>query len=460
MHTGLALVTVNAPQRRVDIALPPDVPLADLLSEILRNAGVGLADDGEAHGGWVLRRPDGAALDAGATLHDQGVRDGDVLHLVPARQEWPEVEFDDVVEAIADGARRRGSAWSQRETVIAALAAAGAVLAVALVMLLRAGPDSIAAMLTTLGVAASLTVAGILAARAYSHRAAGVALGAYSLPCAFAAGALLLASGGDPVGPVPGLRWLGAPELLLGSAALALHGVLGIIGVGAGRRIFTAAVLTGLLGVGTAAVGFGLTAHGAAAVLLAVLVCGVGLLPLLAIRLARLPIPPVTPAGADPDRPDHARVQAAVTRAEELLGGLLIGHAVLAAVAATVLATTGGAWGRTLAGVCGVALLLRSRVFFTVRQRVPLLVAGAAALAAVALAVADRPDTTTTVLAGALGLGAAVLFTTAGIGYARRPAGPYLGRTADLLDTALLVAVIPVACAVLGLFAQARTLVD
>jgi len=456
MHTGLALVTVNAPRSRVDIALPQDVPLADLLPEILRHAGAGLADDGERHGGWVLRRTDGAALSGGETLHTQGVRDGDVLHLVAARQEWPEVEFDDVVEAIAEGARRRGTAWSGPQTVTTTLAAAGAVLGVALVMLLRAGPDRLGAMLTTLGVAASLTVAGILAARAYGHRAAGVALGAYSLPYAFAAGALLLATG-DPVGPVPGLRWIGAPELLLGSTALALHGVLGIIGVGAGRRIFAAAVLTGLLGAATAGIGFGLTAPGAAAILLAVLACGVGLLPLAAIRLARLPIPPV---GPDQERPDRARVFAAVTRAEELLGGMLIGHAVLSAAAATVLATTGGAWGRVLAAVCGVALLLRSRVFVTVRQRVPLLAAGSAALAVVALAVASRPDPTTTVAAGVLGLAVAVLLTVAGATYAQRPAGPYLGRTADILDTALLVAVIPVACAVLGLFAHASTLID
>ncbi|MEV4623453.1 type VII secretion integral membrane protein EccD [Asanoa sp. NPDC049573] len=456
MHTGLALVTVNAPQRRVDIALPQDVPLADLLPEILRHAGAGLADDGERHGGWVLRRPDGAALVGGETLHAQGVRDGDVLHLVAAQQDWPELEFDDVVEAIAEGARRRGTAWSGRQTATATLAAAGMLLGVALIMLLRAGPDSVAAMLTTLGIAASLTVAGILAARAYGHRAAGVALGAYSLPYAFAAGALLLATA-DPVGPVPGLRWIGAPELLLGSAALALHGVLGIIGVGAGRRIFTAAVLTGALGAATAGIGFGLTAPGAAAILLAVLVCGVGLLPLVAIRLARIPIPPV---GPDQARPDQARVFAAVTRAEEILSGLMIGHGVLSAAGAMVLATTGGAWGGVLSVVCGVALLLRSRVFVTVRQRVPLLAAGGVALAVAALAGASRPDPTTTVAAGVIGLGLAVLVTVAGVTYAHRPAGPYLGRAADILDTVLLVAVIPVAGAVLGLYAHARTLVD
>jgi type VII secretion integral membrane protein EccD len=231
--------------------------------------------------------------------------------------------------------------------------------------------------------------------------------------------------------------------------------------VGAGRRIFAAAVLTGLLGVLTAAVGFALTAHGTAAILLAVLVCGAGVLPLIAIRLGRLPIPSVTvPPDADPERPDRLRVFAAVARAEDLLGGMLIGHAVLSVAAATVLATVGGGWGQALAAVCGVALLFRSRVFVTVRHRVPLLVAGTGALTAAALAVAGRPDTVPTVVAGALGLVVALLLTVAGVAYATRPAGPYLGRTADLLDTALLVAVVPVACAVLGLFANARTLVD
>ena len=47
MSVGLARVTISAPQRRVDVALPEHVPLAELLPEVLRHAGEGLADDGE-----------------------------------------------------------------------------------------------------------------------------------------------------------------------------------------------------------------------------------------------------------------------------------------------------------------------------------------------------------------------------------------------------------------------------
>src|SRR3954464_6772299 len=107
MSVALARVPISAPQRRVDVALPEHVPLAELLPEVLRHAGEGLADDGEKHGGWVLRRTDGVGLGAAQGLFPQGVRDGEVLHLVPAHDEWPDLESADVVEAIAEGARRR-----------------------------------------------------------------------------------------------------------------------------------------------------------------------------------------------------------------------------------------------------------------------------------------------------------------------------------------------------------------
>src|SRR3954465_2283747 len=108
MSVGLARVTISAPNRRVDVALPEHVPLAELLPEVLRHAGEGLADEGERHGGWLLRRTDGVALATAQGLFPQGVRDGEVLHLVPAHEQWPELEYDDVVGAIAEGAPPRG----------------------------------------------------------------------------------------------------------------------------------------------------------------------------------------------------------------------------------------------------------------------------------------------------------------------------------------------------------------
>ncbi|HEX5741072.1 MAG TPA: EsaB/YukD family protein, partial [Pilimelia sp.] len=102
---GLVRLTVHAPARRLDLTLPAHVPLAELLPELLRHAGDDLADLGERHGGWLLRRATGEPLSPAAHLYAQGVRDGAVVHLVPAGERWPEPEFDDVAEAVAHSAR-------------------------------------------------------------------------------------------------------------------------------------------------------------------------------------------------------------------------------------------------------------------------------------------------------------------------------------------------------------------
>jgi type VII secretion integral membrane protein EccD len=465
MAIGLARVTISAPQRRLDVALPEQVPLAELLPEVLRHAGEGLADDGERHGGWVLRRTDGAVLATAQALLPQGVRDGEVLHLVPARAEWPELEYDDVVEAIADGARRRGAAWSPGATRTATLAGAGVPLAVGLLAVLAGGPAQHTGWPVAAGVALLLVLAGTAASRAYGDGPTGTALGGYALPWAAAAGALSVGSG-DPVGPFTPLPWLGGPELLAGSVALLLGSVLGLLGVASRGRVFVAGATTGLAGAGAALGGLLLDPAGTAAVLLCLLVFALGGLPLLAIRLGKVPLPPISlPAGGAAeglqglrDLPDKGRVHAAVARTEEVLTGLLLGHAVLAVAATAVLVATGGLAGRLLAVVGCAVLLLRSRLFVAVRHRVPPVVAGLTGYVLLGAVLAGPAGTTGRLLLAGSGLAAALAAVLAGATYARRPASPYLGRLADLADTALVVSVVPVACAVLDLYDRARGL--
>jgi type VII secretion integral membrane protein EccD len=469
VSVGLARVTINAPSRRIDVALPEHVPLAELLPEVLRHAGEGLADDGEKHGGWVLRRTDGVALATAQGLFPQGVRDGEILHLVPARNDWPELEYDDVVEAIAEGARRRGSAWTASTTRTATLAAAGVLLSVGLLALLLAGPAWTGAAFAGLGVAVVLAVAGVTASRAYGDARAGAALGAYAMPYAFAGGAVLVSSG-DRVGVLAPVAWLGDAELLAGSVALLLVAALGGIGVAGSLRLFTAGSVAGLLGAVAAGTSMVTSAAGAAAVLMSILVCGIGALPLLAIRFGKMPTPPVTlPTGVDAaagftgvnaagavdaarERPDRVSVFAAVTRTEELLAGMLLGHAVLAAGAFLVLAASGALSARILIAIAAAALLLRSRLFVTLRQRLPLVVGGLTGtfvLGADLLRAAGGPQLLA-VTAAVLIL--AIVTVVAGATYSRRPPSPYLGRAADLTDTLAVVSVIPVACAVIGLY--------
>lgn len=466
MTIGLARVTISAPQRRVDVALPEQVPLAELLPEVLRHAGEGLADDGERHGGWVLRRTDGAVLATAQALLPQGVRDGEVLHLVPARAEWPELEYDDVVEAIADGARRRGGAWSPAATRAAALAGAAVPLAVGLLAVTAGGPAHEAAWPAAAVVALLLTLAGVVASRAHDDGPAGATLGGYALPYAAAAGALAVTSG-DPVGPVPGLRWIGAPELLAGSVALLLVSVLG-----AGRRRHPATGLRGgrhrrgcrrAGGPRRAAAQPG--RHGGGAALRAGLRRGGGAAaghPARQGAAAPITLPTGDPGGADRarDLPDRDRVYAAVARTEEMLTGMLLGHAVLAVAAAVVLGLSGGTAGRLLVAVAAAVLLLRSRLFVSLRHRVPTVAAGLAGYAVLGAVLVDGSGPTGRLALVVGGLMLALVAVAAGTTYARRPVSPYVGRLADLTDTALVVSVVPVACAVLDLYERARGLLS
>ena len=482
MSVGLARVTISAPHRRVDVALPEHVPLAELLPEVLRHAGESLADDGEQHGGWLLRRTDGVALAAALGLFAQGVRDGEVLFLVPAREEWPELEYDDVVEAIAEGARRRGGAWTASTTRMATLAGGTVLLALGLFAVLAAGPVWSGAAFAGLGAAVFLTLAAVTASRAYGDALGGAVLGACAMPYAFAGGAVLVASG-DRAGIVAAVPWLGGPELLSGSVALLLVAVVGAIGVAAALRLFTAGITVGLFGAVTALVSVLTSAAGAAAVLLSALVCGIGAMPLLAIRFGKMPTPPVTlPAGGNAEgftaaqtaaaqtaaaqtaaqtagaldaareRPDRATVFAAVARTEELLTGMLIGHAVLSTGTFLVLAASRALSAQILIAISAVALLLRSRLFVTLRQRVPLIIGGLAGIAALGVDLLWRADPDMWLAVSALGLLLALITVAAGATWSHRPPSPYLGRAADLLDTLVVLSVIPVACAVVGLY--------
>jgi type VII secretion integral membrane protein EccD len=449
-------VTISSPQRRVDVALPDGVPLAELLPELLGHAGEGLADDGERHGGWLLRRGDGTALSTAAPLAAQGVRDGAVLHLVPARAEWPELEYDDVVEAIAAGSRRYGAGWSAGASRATGLVAAGLVLAVGLVAVLGSGPGWTVPGLVALGVCALLLVVGVVASRAYGDGPVGATLAAYAVPFAFVGGLLVLRQ--DTGGPD---EW----HLLVGSTVMLLVSLIAAVGVGYALRLFVAGATAGVLGVVAALIGHLTSAAGAAAALLALLVASIGTIPLLAIRLGKLPMPattlPVDPSAGSQalePLPDRERVFAAVARTDEMLTGMLLGLTIAGVASALLLARTGDLAAELLIGVASGALLLRGRLFVTIRQRLPLIAAGVAGYVLLAAGVlVERGGGLA--LVGALVIAiAAVLVALAGARYAQRSPSPYLGRAADVLDALCVVSVLPIACAVLGLYGRVRGL--
>ena len=453
--SGLARVTIRAPRRRLDLAIPHQVPLAELLPEVLRRAGE-VANEhagGSAMppGGWILRRGDGASLVGGTALAHQGVRDGDVLYLVPRNLTWPEPDYDDVVEEIAAGARKHGRTWDAAATRLFCLVAAGLVLLTALGVLFAAGAAHIAAGLAAAGVAAALLCAGSLLSRALGDGIAGAAVAGYALPYAAASGVLLFADA----------TALSAGQVLVGGSALLLASVIGALAVGHGLRIFAAGVTAGIFTTLAAALGFALSAPGAASILIVALVGGIGLTPLLAVRLGKLPLPVVTAAPdvlAAERRPAPPQVLAAVIRADEILSGSLLGIATVSLACIGVLAVTTGIAGPLLAGLASAALLLRARLFPSVAARLPLLGGGLLGLAATAWAGLAGDLAGLVTVAGAL-IAVVALVATAATAHRRRAGGsPYLGRLAGIVDNVAVVALAPVACAVLDLYRFARGL--
>lgn len=453
----LVRVTVRAPARWIDVALPSDMVLAELLPYILRHAGDDAADAGERHAGWLLRRPTGENLDLQRTLGAQRVRDGEVLHLVPGDLEWPELEYEDLVETIAGGARRAGRGWSNSATRRCGLVLAAVFLALGLLAVPLFQPPWLLPAAVLLGIGAGLLALGVLVARAVPDALAGAVLAGCALPYAFVGGLLITAP------EHAGLTELGNRQLLLATVALLLCGVGGFFGVTVAGRVFAAAIAAGGLGAFGALIAGPLAPDGAAALTLAV---GIGLLPgypLLAIRIGRLPLPTLPRRSADlfteEPMPPPPEVFRAAARTDEILSGLLWGLAVVSVASVVVLTLTDGLPHQLMVGAAGLALLLRSRLFLVPRQRIPLLAAGAAA-AALLLAVraVTAADNGALVLVLLAVVGLAIAAAAVGLVYSRRPPSPYLGRMGDILDVVAILALIPLTGFITGFFSYVQSL--
>jgi len=106
-----------------------------------------------------------------------------------------------------------------------------------------------------------------------------------------------------------------------------------------------------------------------------------------------------------------------------------------------------------LAVTAAFALLLRARLFPTPRHRVPLIVSGLIGLALLTVGFALTTGSTALLLVLLLAITVVAGFVlTAGLIYSRRPPSPYMGRFADITDVLAIVALIPLACGVLGLY--------
>jgi len=450
-------LTVITPKWRVDLAVPVDIPVSDLLTTLVRSMGPELADDGASHGGWVLQKLGKPPLESSATLASAQVRDGDVLRLRPGSSQLPELAFDDVLDAVATGVNERTPRWRPQHTARACVLFASASLVFALLAALLTGPKWVAPAITAGVTAVMLLAAAGALGRAYAQRAAGVTAGSFAV--AFAA-----VSGATALGDEHRIWDFGSTQLLPALCAAVLVAVIALIVLGTGVTIFVSVITGGVLGaIGTAVANItSLGVYGAAALVAGITLACSPFMPMVAFRLSRLPLPAI-PTGAEDLRRDSSKVAGATVldqavRADQYLTGLTSATAITIAASSAVLAT-GGVSDRVLAAVLGAICLLRARLFTGRGQRTAMLIAGGIAGLALLVSRSAESHELTRLLAFVVPavVLAAVLLVFA-VALPDRRLAPTWARFADIIESMLILSVIPLALGVIGVYGAVRNL--
>jgi type VII secretion integral membrane protein EccD len=455
---GLCRVTIIAPRSRIDVALPVDVPVAELLPTLLRHAGQELPDAGLVHGGWALQRLGETPFDTSMSATALAIRDGEMLYLRPRQAQLPELAFDDVVDAIATASRDRSTRWQPQTTRRTGLAVGVVALLLGAAVIALSGPRWIAPSVLAGAVAVALVVAGSVLSRAFGDGAAGVVLGYAALPYAFLSG--VTAIGGDRTLPE-----FGAAHLLIGSAAVMVAAVLAAFAIGDSVPGFVGAAMAALI---ATLAGFldlvtAVTGPGTAAVTVSFVLAVTPLIPMLAFRMADLPLPFI-PMSADDLRKDTYDVPGpAVLRktlvADRFVTGLAGGTGALVMGSELLLSREPTGTAPWLVAVVAAATALRARLFFGRVQRLWLLWSAVLGVALIAVTQAlqhGQPVRLIAVVVPLLVLAAVVV--AVGLGLPGRRLSPFWGRASDIIEALLVVSVVPLALAVLGVYGYVRGL--
>ncbi|WP_184689425.1 type VII secretion integral membrane protein EccD [Saccharothrix tamanrassetensis] len=462
MATGTTVfsrVTVVAPRTRIDVALPADVAVADLLPMLLDMAKEATPDGGVRHGGWTLAKLGDSPLDPSRTLASLGVVDGELLQLRKRNENPPPPLYDDVVDAIAESDPDSFRPWTKDTARRYGHIAGALALIVAAVAVLLSGPlvggSGLWPAICAGATAIVALAAGAVIARSYNAVGTGVLIAAAGgLPMAYVAGLYT----------VPGA--IGRPNLLLASVLVLIFASAAILLIGRGITVFIAAATAGALSGLAFLIGI-FVDHpvvGIAAATAAVSLAALSMLPRLTIQLAKLPLPTVPGSAEDLKEdtgfPEYAVIERRTANAHEYLTGMIIGCGGIAAVFSVIAAGADTVFGPILAIVVTLVLLLRGRAYANGAQAVALLVSGMVAGTGVLVGwlVESSPGDRLLFVFGTLvvvGAGALVL----GVIFPHQKFSPVLRRTVDVLEAILIAAVLPLALAVMDLYVAMRQLI-
>lgn len=443
-------LTVLAPRANVDVALPADVPVAELVPMVLEL--VGEPAPRQRPESWRLSGAAGGVLPASASLAELGVLDGELLRIGPDIAPPAAPVFDDPVDAMAATTASRAGEhrFAAAAVLLAALAAA---------VLLAGAAGSVATLLiAVLGVVGALAHTAVLARQTLIAGASDAANGAAHTAALCAV--LLAAGGGWAVMPGPEI----GPHLLLASVAAGVAAAVAQVVLRVVAPVLVAIVTASVwIAAGVLALRLGAGSAAAAAGVGALALISAPLLPRAAVRLAGLPRP-IVPADATElveadNGPDILPPEELAERADlarGFLAGLVGGNAVVTAAAAVVAAGAASWSGPAFAGVVVLVLLLRVRGYADAAPARTSLLAAVGTGTTLAVLAVVQVEEARAAAAGALLLVVAAGVTVMGRG---RPVGsPVLRRAVDLLEGLLVAAAVPLALGAMDVYQLVRSL--
>ncbi|MER6990045.1 type VII secretion integral membrane protein EccD [Saccharopolyspora hirsuta] len=455
----LCRITVFGPDGKADLAVPVSTTVADLLPVLLKRTRQ--EQPGDEGGSWVLQRLGEEPMDPDGTPETLDWLEGEQLHLRPADNPLPELDFDDLAEGISTSVQQRGDRWRPEFSRLLFRVLSCAVLGVVGLVLLGCGPTLLHAI--TAGVIA-VGCLGLAAPIARKLHDAVLAVVFGLAACAFAAiGALIAADGvPDAAAATPG------GLLAAGASSATCAAVLLVVVHFAAKDVSLApflcalSVSVALLALIGLAAGFGL-APGQSAGLVSTVVFGlVVFAPRMCLRAAFLRGPQLPRNAADLqediDPVPASEAESRTSNADRYLSVVMVSAAaVLAGSFPLVLAEQGWAsW--AFVALLASAVLLRSRNFLGAWQRVSLVAVGTLGLSMVTLhfATVFSPLWWVVLVLGML----VVLFAVvkASLRPPNRRMLPIWGHLANVFDTATAIAVVPVLLQLLGVYAWARGL--
>ncbi|KQO96863.1 type VII secretion integral membrane protein EccD [Leifsonia sp. Leaf264] len=431
-------LSIVSEDRRLDVGVPAQVPLIELLPGFARR--LGMLDPSLAHGGYVLNRADGSALDPARGIGSQGVHDGELLTLVRGGLLAEARVYDDVVEAVIDATSEQHGSWTPRDSSRTALAVSVTFLALCALLLVGTGRDFPLAVVLA-GAGALVLIAASVVLSRLGQTEAGAALGLAAAGYGGIAGFLAVPAEqmwGWPVAAgALGLIIVGGVELAFTPTKPEIH----LVPLAFGASIGLAAVVTAA---------FSLDPVGPYSIMLAVTAMLANGLPWLALSSTRIQV--ISPqSDADvftaPDPIDADDVKRRAAAGARVLVSLRLALG-LAALAATPIVAANGLTGALLCALAFLGMMFQSRQTYARAGVMTLMALGAIGLAATGLTViVTQPDLRIGMLIVLL-VGTALLVTLTLLSPRARLR---LGRVADTVEVIALALLLPLGVITAGL---------